>query len=256
VLGVSSSRNFSFGFVVFDSARSLVRNSSGSGNLAPEGDGMGLFGSHDVRILHNTFRHNPEPGIVVDGSSHNLIEGNLFSENGIAILIRASNRNQVRRNRSVRDGHGIAVAPGNRNVIVRNRVHQAGGGIAIEAGRGNLVAHNVVVGARRSGIRLGIQPPPIGGADNVVRGNLVRGGGGDGFLVFPKDDRSLLKGNVAVGAGDDGFDVRSRTAKLTGNRALRNRDLGIDAVHGVIDGGGNTARGNGDRAQCINVACG
>jgi hypothetical protein len=58
-----------------------------------------------------------------------------------------------------------------------------------------------------------------------------------------------------VGAGDDGFDVRSPTAKLTGNRAVRNADLGIEAVRGVTDGGGNIARGNGDPRQCVNVAC-
>jgi parallel beta-helix repeat protein len=116
VLDVSSSRNRFFGFVVFDSARSLIRDSSGSGNLAPDGDGMGLFGSHDVRILHNSFRHNPL-GIHVDESSHNLIKGNRFSRNQDAIFITASNGNQVRRNRCVRNNICLHVSPGNRNVI-------------------------------------------------------------------------------------------------------------------------------------------
>jgi parallel beta-helix repeat protein len=261
VLGVSSTRNRFFGFVVFDSARSLVRDSSGSDNLAPEGDGMGLFGSRDVRILHNSFRHNPL-GIHVDESSDNLIEGNLFSRNQVAMMMEGD-RNQVRRNRFVRDREGILVSrspggggPGNRNVIARNRVHRTVGGIAIEGGRGNLVAFNVVVGARQNGIRLGLNQPPFGGGSNVVRRNLVRGSGADGFLVNEKDDHSLLRGNVAIGAGDDGFDVRSRTTRLSGNRAVRNADLGIEAVRGVIDGGGNTARGNGYPAQCRNIACG
>jgi hypothetical protein len=64
-----------------------------------------------------------------------------------------------------------------------------------------------------------------------------------------------LKRNVAVGAGDDGFDIQSRTAKLTRNRAVRNHDLGIEAVRGVIDGGGNIARHNGDARQCTNIVC-
>jgi hypothetical protein len=33
------------------------------------------------------------------------------------------------------------------------------------------------------------------------------------------------------------------------------RDLGIAAVPGVTDGGRNRARGNGNPAQCLNVAC-
>jgi hypothetical protein len=43
---------------------------------------------------------------------------------------------------------------------------------------------------------------------------------------------------------------------LTGNHALRNGDLGIEAVFGVTDGGRNKAHGNGNPAQCTNVACG
>jgi parallel beta-helix repeat protein len=255
VLGVSSTRNDLFGFVVFDSARILVRDCSGSDNLAPDGDGMGLFGSRDVRILDNSFRNNPL-GIHVDESTDNLIQGNRFSRNPEnAIFITASNRNQVRRNRCVRNGGCVSVSPGNRNVIARNRLFRDGAGIAIEGGRDNLVARNLVVGARL-GIRLGVHQPPFGGGSNIVRRNLVRGSGDDGFLVNKQDDHSLLRRNLAVGAGDDGFDVRSRTTKLAGNRALRNADLGIEAVRGVIDGGGNIARGNGDPAQCTNVACG
>jgi hypothetical protein len=36
---------------------------------------------------------------------------------------------------------------------------------------------------------------------------------------------------------------------------VRNGDLGIEAVRGVIDGGGNVARHNGDPRQCTNIAC-
>jgi large repetitive protein len=252
VLGVSSTRNASFGFVIFDSARSLVRNSSGSNNLAPEGDGMGLFGSHHVRILHSSFRHNPEPGIVVDESSHNLIAENLFSQTGI--LIRASNGNQVRRNRSVRDAE-ITVESGNRNVIAGNRISDGFAGIGIEQGRGNVVARNVVIDPHRVGIYLGLPSPPIGGANNVVRRNRVRGSDVDGFVVNEEDGHSVLRRNVAIDAGDDGFDIASRSTKLTGNRALRNADLGIEAVRGVIDGGGNVARDNGDPRQCTHISC-
>jgi hypothetical protein len=74
-------------------------------------------------------------------------------------------------------------------------------------------------------------------------------------VVLKKDTDSLLFGNIARGAGDDGFDVESRSATLTRNRAVRNADLGIEAVFGVIDGGGNIARNNGNPAQCTNIFC-
>jgi parallel beta-helix repeat protein len=254
VLGISSSRNLLFGFVIADSARSLVRNSSGNRNPAPEGDGLGLFGSHHIRILHNSFRRNGL-GIHVDDSAHNLIKRNRISRNAEFGIFMQGDRNRVRRNRCRRNDACIIVAPGSRNVITRNRVSRGLAGIGLEKGRGNLVARNVVVHTRRTGIYLGLKNPSIGGANNVVRRNRVRGSGDDAFLVNEEDDHSLLKRNIARRAGDDGFDVEGRSTKLTRNRAVRNADLGIEALRRVIDGGGNIARHNGDSRQCTHIAC-
>ena len=261
VLDISSSQNTSFGFVVFRSAQILVRGSSGSRNIAPDGDGMGLFESHDVRIVDNSFRRNPGPGIHVQASTDNLIKGNLISHSSPGILLggeeRAdrADRNQVRGNHFVGNAAGVLLGRGNRNVIARNRFSRDGDGIAIENARGNLVARNVILDARKSGIYLGLDDPPIGGGDNVVRRNVVRRSGEDGFKVRSKDHHSLLIGNLARRSGDDGFDVESNSAKLVRNRAVGNDALGIEAVFGVIDGGGNLARGNGDPLQCVNVRC-
>jgi hypothetical protein len=49
--------------------------------------------------------------------------------------------------------------------------------------------------------------------------------------------------------------VDSVATTLTRNRAFRNHDLGIEAVPGVTDGGGNKAAGNGNPLQCTNVFC-
>jgi nitrous oxidase accessory protein NosD len=255
LLDISSSRNLSFGFVVASTARSLVRNSSGSRNVAPEGDGMGLFDAHKVRVLHNSFRHNPGPGIHVGESTANLIKGNLFSRDAPAIVMEAANRNRVRRNRCRRNDACINVALGNRNVIARNHVHGGAAGISVEDGRGNRIARSVVVHTHKTGIYLGLNSPPIGGSHNVVRRNRVRRSGGDGFVVREKDHHSRLRRNIATRSGDDGFDVESRTTKLTRNRARHNADLGIEGVRGVIDGGGNKASGNGDRRQCTHITC-
>ena len=255
LLGISSSRNLSFGFLIFAVTRSLVRDSSGNHNIPPEGDGMGLFGSRHLRIVDNSFRHNAGPGIHVGDSNHNLIRGNRISHNSPGILMEEVDRNRVRRNRFVRNDAGIIVGPGSHNVIARNRLSEDGDGIAIEKGRGNLVARNVVVGAREDGIYLGLGAPPIGGVDNVIRRNEVRGSGDDGFDVRRKDNHSVLKQNVAVRSGDDGFDVESRSTKLKRNQARRNGDLGIAVRRGAIDGGGNRASGNGDSRQCVNVRC-
>ena len=118
------------------------------------------------------------------------------------------------------------------------------------------MARNVVLRPRRDGIRLGWVDPPIGGIETVIRGNVVRGSGRDAFVVSRYDRRSVLRGNLAVAANDDGFDVGSRGAELRRNRAIRNADLGVEAVPGVLDAGGNSARHNGDPRQCTNIRCG
>jgi hypothetical protein len=66
---------------------------------------------------------------------------------------------------------------------------------------------------------------------------------------------TLLERNFAGGAGDDGIDVESTTTTLTRDTGNGNHDLGIEAVPGVTDGGGNRASGNGNPSQCTNVFC-
>jgi parallel beta-helix repeat protein len=242
--------------VMFDSTRSVIRDGSFSRNIPPEGDGIGLFYSDHLKILDNKIRRNGGPGIHVDHSNKNLIKGNRFSNSSdLAIRITGSDRNRLVHNRITRYAAGVIVGPGHRNVIAKNRIHKGGDGIGIEKGHDNIVARNQIVGPRKSGVYLALDRPPIGGRHTIVRRNVVRGSGKDAFVVRATDRHSLLKGNVAIGAKDDGFEIESRSAKLTGNEARRNGDLGIGAVRGVMDGGGNRASGNGDPRQCTNVVC-
>jgi parallel beta-helix repeat protein len=256
VLGVSATRNQFAGLGIFSQIRGLVRNSSGDGSLDREGSGMQLGDANHVRILNNSFRHNAHNGLIIFESSRNVIKGNLFSRNDDeGILMEGGERFRVTRNRFARNGGGITLGPGSRNVIADNRISRGRDGIRVEKGHDNLVADNIVVNTRHVGITLGIHDPFIGGTHNVVRRNLVRDSRVDAFVVVKKDTHSLLSGNIATGAGDDGFDVDSRSTKLTSNRAVRNADLGIEAVFGVIDGGGNAAHGNGNPMQCTNITC-
>ena len=252
VVSVSSSKNDFFGAVFGGSSNSEVRNGSFSHNIAPEGDGIGLFDSDHIKVAGNSIKDNPGPGIHVDASD-NLIKRNRLAQNGPSILIDGDD-NEVRHNRVV-EGGGILVGLGDDNLIVANRVARADDALGVENGRGNLVARNAVIDAGGYGIRLGIGNPSIGGGHNVVRRNLVKRSADDGFRVFAKDGHSVLRRNVAIRAGDDGFAIRNRTTKVVGNRAVRSADLGFAAVAGVIDGGGNVARHNGDERQCRHIAC-
>jgi parallel beta-helix repeat protein len=228
LIELSSSHNQFFGFVIADSDRSVLRDSSANDNPRPDGDGLGVFFSHDLRIIGNEFRRNGQIGIHIEKSTGNLVKGNEFVDNGDFGVFVQANRNQIRGNRCVRGGAGILVGPGSRNVIAGNRVTRSEEGIAIEKGHGNVVVRNVVARTKHSGIRLGIDNPPIGSTGTVVRRNLVIGAGDDGFWVAPRDRRALLVRNVVRASGDDGFDIESSSARLIGNRALGSADVGLE----------------------------
>ena len=252
--GLASSGNAFFGYLLFDVSNSVIRDSSGSDNPAPDGDGMGVFASHDIRIVNNSFSRNGL-GIHVEDSTNNLIRGNVISDNEQPGIFMQADRNEMRRNTCRRNGICILVGPGSRNAIARNHARGDVGGIAVEKGRHNVIARNVVVRVGRTGIFLGVRQFPIGGGSNVVRSNVVKRSGGDAFQVNRKDDHSVLNHNIARRAGGDGFDVQNDSARLMNNRAFGNAGLGIRAVQGVIDGGGNRASRNGDPRQCVNIAC-
>ncbi len=76
-----------------------------------------------------------------------------------------------------------------------------------------------------------------------------------GVAVDAEARHTILRRNSASQSNDDGFDVEGSTTKVTKNSAVRNRDLGIEAVRGVIDGSGNIAHHNGDPRQCTHIAC-
>jgi parallel beta-helix repeat protein len=227
---LSSSRNQFFGYVIADSSRTVIRDSSGNDNPAPDGDGLGVFFSHDLRIVGNSFRRNGQIGMHIENSTKNLIKRNLFADNPDFGIFLEADGNQVRRNRTIRNGTGIQVGPGSRNVVAGNRLSGGWDGIAVEKGRRNVVVRNVVAHVRKSGIRLGVHNPDIGSTSTLVRGNLVTASARDGFLVEKADRDALLRGNVARRSGDDGFDIESATARLIGNRATGSADLAIEGL--------------------------
>jgi parallel beta-helix repeat protein len=264
LLGISSSSNHLSAIVVSDSNRSVVRNSSGIGSTNDISEGIFVVLSDRVRIIHSSFRDNGLPpfgtGINLFESTHTLIRGNRLSGNEGAGILLNGDDNRVTRNRSVRDEEvGIWVLAADGNVISRNRVvrlRQSGqselAAVQVTGGDRNVLARNSV--RHSEGDAIGVGGSTMVEA-NVVRHNHVRGAGEDGVHVTAKAKHTLLRGNRVGHAGDDGIDVDRRATKLTRNRAVRNADLGIEAVRGVIDGGANVARHNGDRRQCTHIAC-
>ena len=160
------------------------------------------------------------PGMVLFESHHNRIAHNRMVGNAdVGLGLEGSDHNHILHNRLRRHPLDGIVIDGRFNEIARNRVIRNGGGILIS--------------------KVGNFGPIVG---NVVRRNYVRGSRTGGIGVDPVARRTRIRRNLVVGAARDGIFVLNRRTKLTGNRAFRNGDLGIQAVRGVIDGGGNIAQ--------------
>ena len=147
---------------------------------------------------------------------------------------------------------------GDGGVIARNRVESFSINAIVALGLSNRVLDNDVIGGRRGVIF-------VGGSDNVVSGNDVSGG----VVIQPGQTADstgdgIFSGGLRRNAGarqprprndGDGIEVQSAGARLRDNRAQTNGIFGIRAVPGVVDLGGNSASGNGNPLQCVNVFC-
>jgi hypothetical protein len=177
-----------------------------------------------------------ETELDVAGQAVEVTDGDFRSFAGFTV-----DDSSLRRNVLAED----LILRGSRNAVVRNEARSA----FLGAGSGNTVRAN----------RFGslVLEPDFSG--NLIRSNIVRGTADlpdvDGIFVPAGAADNALVGNSASGSGDDGIDVEEPSTTLADNRAFDNADLGIEAVAGVIDGGGNRASGNGNPLQCLNVAC-
>src|SRR4051794_22220946 len=267
---VAATGNGLAGIVVSLSDHNVIAHATGSGNTF---NGVTVAGSSGTRVLDGTFAGNTTGIAVVGGSSGSTVAGNAVSGSTEAAVEIEGNDNVLRRNRAEHNAWGISFG-GDRNQIVGNVVtgsfgcapEDCGTGIETFGGTGNLIASNVVSDTADQGIRLREfeadgGPPTIG---NVIRANIVRDAGSDGIVVQDKTNEvtghgtikdNLVANNFVTSAGHDGINVNRPANTVSGNVALRNDALGIEAVPGVIDGGGNHAFGNGDLRQCLIITC-
>jgi parallel beta-helix repeat protein len=207
-------------------------------------------------------------GVLIDGARSNEVSGNLNVEgDSYSIQLLDASGTLLRNNGTgftagagcdTGGPAGIALMHSNHNRIVQNDAQLTGFGILLVQSNDNRLIRNTAApktsdGNNCSGIAL------FGSDRNKIKGNLTAIDDLDGIFVNATSDDTVVERNVAVfgpGAGnDDGIDVNNASASITENTANENGDLGIEAVVGVTDGGGNRASGNGDPRQCVNVVC-
>jgi parallel beta-helix repeat protein len=231
------------------------------------------------------------PGILLTGASRNRILNVTIFSGFVGIDIRGGEDNEVRHAELLsptnvlvaQDTRGLVVADstaappssdGMRFVnaidsrIVRNEVVTGGGGRPdaaqfgiYVAGNGNVIKQNRVGGWVGTNIML------ASGANNKLLENEVFDATGpinqpaqlahfsDGLFVGAFTAGTVVRGNTSTGNLLDGIEVQGVDTRIADNTANDNDDLGIEAVAGVTDGGGNSASGNRNPLQCVNVFC-
>jgi hypothetical protein len=117
-----------------------------------------------------------------------------------------------------------------------------------------VIAKNTVTGGCVGGIFVTPEDPSVNGGAQVRRN--VSNGNDAGIDVM--DSSALLWRNRADANTYSGITSGRAGTTLTENTANNNGGYGFDAAPGTIDGGGNTASGNGALTggiQCRNVSC-
>jgi parallel beta-helix repeat protein len=236
------------GLVLVDSQRALVARNSVSGST---GYAVFMFGVNDSRIQHNKLDAD-QHGFLLGGSARNLVQHNAVSHTGGGIeVVEGATFNRVEHNRFT----GILVGDASDNLIRHNLVAATYAfGIILDGAVRTTLDRNIVTAPGPAIIVTKLEAAAAP-QDTIVSGNHVTSKFADGILVDNGATGTLLVRNLAIRNGDDGIDVDAPATTLTHNIANHNHDLGIEAVPGVIDGGGNHAAGNGNPAQCINIDC-
>jgi parallel beta-helix repeat protein len=234
--------------LLWQSSLNTIADSTADGSVSiHRGTGLVLYaGSNQNRVTH-THINGDWIGLDIVESNGNRIERSDaagYAGNGLA-----GNRNVVA-DSDLHGGrtHGLRVY-GTRNSVERNSVTGEGG--LLLAGNRNLIEANTVRNAYFGGIVV------RSGDRNSLSGNSVFNSQAPsyGIHVQPDPTRTLLVDNLVANSAYDGIRIDAPGTVVARNTANDNGNLGINAVPGTVDAGGNRASGNGNPLQCVNVFC-
>ena len=229
------------------------------GDISEFAFGVFVFAARGNDLSDLSTTENVFSGILLGDVARSRVRrstsfGNVGPDSGVGITLFESHNNRIANNRSFDNAElGIHLLRSNHHYVGNNLVRgNPEDGIILE-GDGNLIVGNRVV---RNSISVTLFSGLDAHADgNVVRRNHVRRGPRGGISIDRAVEGTVVKRNHVFGAGGHGILVGNPTTRVTRNEARYNHRLGIKAVEGVIDGGGNRASGNGDPRQCVNIVC-
>jgi parallel beta-helix repeat protein len=242
------------GVFITDSPGNQIAHNSIRDNGA---DGIAINYSSANAVFHNSLQRNGRDGIFGFASDDLRLVRNFVDRNGrYGASLRFSQGGQVRGNwasGNAVDGIAFTVEVTDSRMLGNVAFGNARSGISLGQADRNRVIANVMASNGASGAQLGNE---LGTArETRVAHNLAVRNAVDGIAVSPLSTGTTLRANIVSDNTDDGIDVDEPLTALGLNSANRNDDLGVEAVAGVTDEGGNRAKRNGNRLQCTNVVC-
>jgi parallel beta-helix repeat protein len=212
------------------------------------GSGVANYAGHHAVAVEGGVIERFEVAVFLRGAKGNRLRELSLASNDNGIRLRASAGNRIERNSVSGGAFGMVLSDSDSNRIEKNSVFGSRSAMELSGSDSNRIEKNSVTGNLVFGIAL------VDSDSNRIGKNSASGNGRDGIFV-DGGSGALIERNVASRNGDDGIDVDTPATTLTRNRTNENGNLGIEAVPGVNDGGGNRASGNGNRAQCLNIDC-
>jgi parallel beta-helix repeat protein len=277
---------------------SLVKNNSLRGNLGEQilvqfSDGH-LIEGNDVIGIPIDPNLDSDGGIMLEGSSNNVLRNNVSHDTGDAAVVihMGSNDNRVEGGALYRNGDaGVIIQDSDRNQVINVIAHQGSdGGVVVNNGNGTVIrdsdlrfnpsgveasnSNNLLIEGNdasdslQTGLEIG-NGVGIRILDNVANRT---GGAGIGMEGGAFDELgnavggALIEGNTANENLESGISVADGGHTIRGNNAYNNAGFGILAGEAPeapgeppsgtnIDGGGNKAAGNSEPEQCVGVVC-
>ena len=243
-------QGFANGVHVRGGRNTLVTRLTVTGN-----DSTGVHLEGDTRlnqVTDNFIDGNPDTGVFVQGNRNAVLRNRIF-DGTFGIQFQRASDNKAVANQINLAGDAALEVDGQsaRNDLANNVIFSSGRGVGLfDQADGNTVRGNQLIGNVREGIWV------ASGSDrNLIRDNRLFVSGADGIQVAGGNTGNYLLRNYVEGSRDDGIDVGEPVSRIARNLVRGAGLLGIRAVPGVTDGGGNRASETGDPARCTGVVC-
>jgi nitrous oxidase accessory protein NosD len=189
-------------------------------------------------------------GVVLGDTQSAVVADNVVRGGGIGVLVETSQGSTIERNQFDGPQQGVILNGASNSLVTQNRTTGSAAGIVIATESADTTVTDNVLTTGVSGIYV----DPSGNTGTTLRANTATDFASDGIFIDAGTSVTNIVDN-RVERNNTGITVRTATTTLTANHAFDNTTLGIDAIAGVTDGGGNEAAGNGDPRQCVGVVC-